>query len=337
MKKIGFTYDLRDEYLAQGFSLEESGEFDSRETIDAIESALQANGYNVERIGGLRNLVVALAAGQRWDMVFNICEGVSGVGREAQVPCLLEGYGIPVVFSASETMVITMDKSLSKLIVQSHGIPTAPFAVISHLSDLARVRLRYPLFAKPLAEGTGKGIDSRSCVANAESLAIVCDSLLDRYRQPVLVEEYLSGRDLTVGILGTGVGARVIGVLEACEKEGAEAGGQSFYNKENCEEVLEYVLVEDHIAQKAAEVALRCWQVLNCRDGGRVDLRCDANGTPHFLEVNPLSGLHPHHSDLPILAAKTGMDHVTLIGEIMNEAVARQVYDWKNHDCRAGI
>ncbi|MCB1041867.1 MAG: D-alanine--D-alanine ligase [Acidobacteria bacterium] len=321
--RIGFTYDLRDDYLAQGFSLEQAAEFDTRETVNYIHEALEANGYVVERIGGVKALVQALASGKRWDLVFNICEGVRGVGREAQVPCLLEAYGIPMVFSPSDTMVVTMDKSLAKLVVREAGVPTAGFRVIRQVEDLERFDLAFPVFAKPLAEGTGKGISANSWVSDLAELKQTCLSLLTEFHQPVLVETYLAGRDLTVGIIGSGESARVIGVLETLSKEGAEAGGQGFYNKENCEEVLEYVLIEDDLADHAARVALDSWRALGCLDAGRVDLRCDHAGIPHFLEVNPLAGLHPYHSDLPILAAKAGLSYHQLMGNIVKEALTR--------------
>ena len=321
--KVGLTYDLRDDYLAQGFTIEQAAEFDSRETIESLEAALAENGYKVERIGNIKSLVRMLSDGRRWDIVFNICEGVSGIAREAQVPALLEAYDIPCVFSGADVMVTTMDKSLAKIIVRENGLPTAPYKVIRSSDDFKGLDLTYPLFAKPLAEGTGKGIDARSEISSAEELQNKCFKLLDDFNQPVLVEEFLPGRDLTVGIIGNGPDCRVIGVLEALYKNNAEGQSQSFFNKENCETVLEYVLVKDAVATKAGEIALACWQALGCLDGGRVDLRCDRNGTPCFLEVNPLSGLHPTHSDLPILAAQAGITYRQLIGEIMNAALSR--------------
>jgi len=323
MLTVGFTYDLRDDYLRQGFTLEQSAEFDSLETIEAIDAALTANGFKVERIGNIKALVTALAAGKQWDIVFNICEGVKGVGREAQVPALLEAYGIPFVFSSSDVMSLTMNKAVAKLVIAEKGLPTAKFHVVEHEGDVAQVKLPFPVFAKPLAEGTGKGISAKSLIADGETLFKVCQELLKEYQQPVLVDTYLSGRDLTVGIIGRGDTAHAVAVMETTFKENADQAGQSYFNKENCEEVLIYQQATDAVAEKAAAIALKCWQALGCVDGGRVDLRCDAAGTPHFLEVNPLAGLHPTHSDLPILAAMVGVNHQKLIGQIMHEALQR--------------
>ena len=144
--RIGLTYDLRDDYLREGFSEEEAGEFDAAETIDAIEAALNAHGHAVERIGGIKALVPALAAGTRWPLVFNICEGVSGIAREAQLPALLEAYGIPFVFSTADVLAVAMDKSVAKLVVRNAGAPTPDFAVVRDPRDIDSVRLPFPLF-----------------------------------------------------------------------------------------------------------------------------------------------------------------------------------------------
>src|SRR5262245_51323165 len=202
--KIGVTYDLRQEYLALGYSPEETAEFDRPDTIVAIEQALRSLGHETDRIGHVRQLVARLAAGDRWELVFNICEGLHGPARESQVPALLDAYDIPCTFSDALRMALCLHKGLTKTVVREADVPTAEFAVIERLSELESLRLRYPLFAKPVAEGTGKGVGPASRVTESESLWNVCDSLLRQYRQAVLVEEYLPGREFTVGIVGTG-------------------------------------------------------------------------------------------------------------------------------------
>jgi D-alanine-D-alanine ligase len=330
MMTLGFTYDLRDDYLAQGFSAEDAAEFDSQVTIDAIELALQQYGFNVEKIGNIKALTAALVAGKSWDIVFNICEGVKGIGREAQVPALLEAYGIPCVFSGSDVMVLTMNKALAKLVVQSRGIPTAPFAVIESATDLATIDLPFPVFAKPLAEGTGKGISSKSMVYDKASLEQICAEITKKFSQPTLVETYLPGRDLTVGIIGSGDQARAIAVMETFYQEGAEPGSQSLYNKENWKKVLSYAVIKDETAKMAADIALRSWRALGCLDGGRVDLRCDEQGIPNFLEVNTIAGLQPFYSDLPMLCGLVGIEHAELIHLIMDSALQRHGLTIKN-------
>jgi D-alanine-D-alanine ligase len=323
MINVGFTYDLYDDYIKMGFSREDAAEFDSIETIDAIDDALTANGFEVERVGGIQNLVKALAKGKRWDIVFNICEGVKGIGRESQVPALLEAYDLPAVFSASDVMTLTMNKALAKMAVRERGVPTAPFSVVEKMADVNEIDLSFPVFVKPLAEGTGKGITGKSLVNDKDSLRSICAEILMKYDQPALVETYLTGDDLTVGMLGQGASARAIGVMRTIYKQGAEHGAQTLYNKENWKKVLDYEMVSGPLKQAAEDVALRSWLALGCRDGGRIDLRCDAQGIPNFIEVNTLAGLRPHYSDLPMLADKSGMDFDHLIGNIMQEALAR--------------
>jgi D-alanine-D-alanine ligase len=185
------------------------------------------------------------------------------------------------------------------------------------------VDLPYPLFAKPVAEGTGKGIGPASKAKNHRELRRVCRQLLERHRQPVLIETYLPGREFTVGIVGTGEAARSLGVIEVILLANAEEHAYSYENKENCEECVRYVLVDDDEAREAEEVALAAWRGLGCRDGGRVDLRSDGHGRPQFMEVNPLAGLHPEHSDLPILCNLRGIPYVDLIRDIVDSALER--------------
>lgn len=321
--KIGITYDLREDYLAQGYSAEETAEFDSLETIAAIDATLQHLGFSIERIGNIYQLTKALAAGKRWDLVFNIAEGMHGISREAQVPALLDAYQIPYTFSDAVTIALAHEKSLAKRIVRDQGVPTAPFIVIASLDDISLCQLPLPLFAKPIAEGTGKGITAASYVKTATELMKICKLLLEKYQQPVLVESFLPGREFTVGIIGTGNDAKVLGVVEILLRTHAEQNVYSFSNKEFCEERVEYRLVKDAEAQQAAVVALKAWQALGCRDAGRVDVRSDAKNEPQFLEVNPLAGLHPSHSDLPIMATLTGCSYDNLLASIMDAVLER--------------
>jgi D-alanine-D-alanine ligase len=323
--KIGFTYDLRADYLAQGFGEEETAEFDQPGTIDAIAGAIESLGHTVDRIGAARALVQRLAKGDRWDLVFNIAEGLSGFGREAQVPAILDVYGIPYTFAEPLAAAVTLHKSWCKDVVRAAGVPTADAALIESLDDLGRVRLPLPLLAKPVAEGTGKGVTPRSVVRASSDLADVVGALLARYRQPVLLERFLPGREFTVGVLGTGASARALGTLEIVLKRDAEPDVYSYVNKEECESLVEYRPVSnaDAVVAAAERIAVHAWRVLGCRDGGRVDLRCDESGRPFFLEVNPLAGLHPSHSDLPMIATSVGMPYVELVRAIIDSAAAR--------------
>jgi D-alanine-D-alanine ligase len=321
--RVGLTYDLRDHYLAAGYSPEETAEFDSVDTIEAIAGALRHLGHDLDRIGTVRQLAQRLVAGERWELIFNIAEGLKGVGREAQVPALLDAYDIPYTFSDPLVMALALHKGMAKRVVRDAGVPTAPFAVVESLADVGAVDLRFPLFVKPVAEGTGKGVTPASRVAGKAALSKICRQLLDRYRQPVLVESLLPGREFTVGILGAGQAAEAIAVMEIVMTEQADCGVYSYRNKEECESRVVYRLAEDAEAKAAAAVALGAWRALGCRDGGRVDVRQDAAGRPMFLEANPLAGLHPTHSDLPIMCALAGIAYETLIGRIVDAALRR--------------
>jgi D-alanine-D-alanine ligase len=321
MMKVAMTYDLRDDYRAMGLSEEASGEFDEASTIDALAAAIAARGHEVERIGSLPALVGALAAGRRWDLVFNIAEGVSGISREAQVPALLEAFDIAFTFSTADVLTKAMDKALAKLVVRAAGVPTPDFAVISSARDLRGLDMAFPLFVKPLAEGTSKGVAENSRVSDRQALTLKCLDVLRRYGQPALVERFLPGREFTVGILGGGVEARTIGVAEIGFKSGGDPSAYSWRNKMDGFDELR--LVEDATAREAGEVALAAWRALGCRDAGRIDIRCDEAGRPSFIEANPLAGLRPGWSELAILAEQAGMRYEALIGAILDEAAAR--------------
>ncbi|MFH1077182.1 MAG: D-alanine--D-alanine ligase [Pseudomonadota bacterium] len=321
--KVGIAYDLREEYLAQGLGEEETAEFDRPDTIDAIVQSLHELGHIPDRIGNIKALNSRLAKGDRWDMVFNIAEGVRGFGREAQVPALLEAFDIPYTFSDPLILSLSLHKGFTKRVIRDIGIPTPDFAIIEKKSDIGNVDLEYPLFAKPIAEGTGKGIDPSSKITDPGELAHVCSKLLALFKQPVLVETFLPGREFTVGITGTEDAAVALGVLEVILNKNAEHDVYSYLNKEKCEELVEYRLANDIDARNATQIALDAWKELGCRDAGRVDIRMDSTGIPNFMEVNPLAGLNPVHSDLCILADKAGITYNSLIETILKSAIKR--------------
>jgi D-alanine-D-alanine ligase len=321
--KVGLTYDLRKDYLDMGFGEEETAEFDKESTIEGLEKALHELGYETERVGQVKALVKALAEGKTWDIVFNIAEGLYGLAREAQIPALLEAYQIPFVFSDAHTLDISLDKGLTKSVVRDFGVPTADFFVVREIEDVEKVNLPYPLFAKPVAEGTGKGIKANSKISNKKELKDVCEKLLEEFNQPVLVETFLSGDEFTVGITGTGDEAKVVAVMEIILGEKAEAEIYSYSNKDNYEDRVSYRLASPENAKKCEEVALASWRALKCQDGGRVDVRMDKNGIVNFIEVNPLAGLNYITSDLPIMCKLKGKSYTSLIEDIMNSAVKK--------------
>ena len=324
--KIGLTYDLRSEYLAEGYSEIETAEFDRDDTIDALEETLKVLGHNPGRIGNVRRLIERLVAGDRWELVFNIAEGLKGISREAQVPAILDIYGIPYTFSDPLVMSLTLHKGMTKRIIRDAGIPTSDFLVVEQTIKEGDILFKPPFFIKPVAEGTGKGVSPRSIIRRLEDLESACEVMLNEYKQPVLIERYLSGREFTVGITGTGNDAVAIGTMEVYLLKAAEQGVYSYVNKEKCEELVEYKIMdstEDPLVKRAEEISLRAWQILGCRDAGRVDIRCDEEDSPYVLEVNPLAGLHPEHSDLPIISKGVGLGYQALIERIIISASKR--------------
>jgi len=327
---IGFTYDLKDDYLKLGYSDVDVAEFDSIETIEGIEKVLLKQGYTVDRIGSFKSLITRLCRGDSWDLVFNIAEGVHGIGREAQIPAVLDAYKIPYVFSDPLVFSATLHKGMAKRIVRDGGVKTPAFYIVRSLEDICGVHMKYPLFVKPLSEGTGKGISSNSVIHSPDELSLLCEQLLLKYDQPVLVERFLPGREFTVGITGSGKKARVIGVMEICFKQEASSEVYGLYNKKNYKKFIEYSVPEKDMADKCSSVALQAWRLLECRDGGRIDLRNNEENEPEFIEVNPLAGLHPIESDLPILARLNGTSYDELICQIMESALIRLTSECKH-------
>lgn len=343
--KLAFTYDSVSNWMKEGFAKEQCLEFQAEETIEALATALRKLG-NVEMIGSLKALTQRLATSRPdWDLVFNFCEGHGTVGREAQVPALLEAWGIPFTFSDSAIMALCLDKAKTKvsyfsqamliwyqvflqMILDHHKIPTAPFAVIP--ARVARPKSRYnpldaiensvhaaalrtfPLFIKPASLSTGIGISHSNKIANREELLQAIEKISEQYpRDNLLVERYLPGSEFTVGILGTGDDAQVIGVRELVfKKNGDHLGNPSSvydeYDSSLEEGIYGYSVKmnwdpsrpnpwlkdldpKDAVGKAVADVALRAWRVLGCRDAGRIDIRHDSkdplSATPNFIEV----------------------------------------------------
>jgi D-alanine-D-alanine ligase len=328
--KVGFVYDLKDDYRALGFSKEEIAEFDSLSTIEGIEAALVRAGCEVVRVGRGLELARRLADGERFDLVFSIAEGLKGRSREAQVPALCELYDQPYVFSDPLTMAVTLDKAVAKRLVRDAGVPTAAFAVLERAADARRSAVGFPAFVKPLAEGTGKGCGGRSRVRNLAELEAEAQRLIAEFAQPVIVEAYLPGREFTVGVVGQGAAAEVIAVLELLVGQAYEGGVYGYANKQDFGPHLSLKLADDAEARRAAERALAAYRALGCRDVGRVDLKSDAAGEPQFLEINPIPGLTEGFSDLPVLVDMTGRSYDWLIRRILSEAAGRCGLDLPN-------
>jgi D-alanine-D-alanine ligase len=218
-------------------------------------------------------------------------------------------------------MGVSLNKYLARLVVEAAGVPVSPGIIAVTVRDLDDAStLTYPLFVKPVAEGTGKGITTRSVVHDSASLVALVTELLEKYNQPVLIEEYLPGREFTVGVTGSGTDVNVIGGMEVICKDNLP---YSVEVKENYQDIVKYLLIDDSCRDECNAVALASWRALNAIDACRVDMKADRNGRICFIEANPLAGLNPVHSDLPILARFNGVEYDSLMEMIMNSAKNR--------------
>jgi D-alanine-D-alanine ligase len=315
---------------------DEYAEWDSADTIDAVERALARHG-EVIRLEATENFPQRLRE-TRPDIVFNIAEGLRGPNREAHVPAICEFYGIPYSGSDPFTLALCLDKARTKEILRAHHVPTANWTVIRSVSDvtpmLAR-SLRYPVFAKPVHEGSSKGITERNVVASPEALAPVVNDLLERYQQPVLVETYLPGAEFTCSVLGNGAEARVLPIV-GMNFGALPAGALPIYGFEakwlwdSTEKPLEIfqcpAQIGAELQMEIENVVRRTFLALGCRDWSRIDVRLDAEGRANVVEVNPLPGILPDPADnscLPKAARVAGIDYDSLIGACLQAAAAR--------------
>ena len=328
--RIGIAYDLKSDFQHDGPHPEDLfEEYDSEETVDAIAAALRAAGHETVKLGGGRRFLErAMRESGKVDLVFNIAEGRGTRSREAHVPAACEMLGIPYTHSDPLTLAVSLDKALAKRVVASHGVPTAPFALIEKIEDLETAALPpFPVIAKLDCEGSSMGIRKHSRCETRRDLEDHAATLLREYRQPVLVERFLTGVEATVGVLGAGADARVIAAMEIAPRKAAREGFiYSLEVKRNYREEVDYHVPPRLPAAAIAAIertALGAYRALGCQDVGRVDVRLDAEGTACFIEVNPLPGLNPVTGDLPILSGRSGIPYEKLIATIVENALAR--------------
>jgi D-alanine-D-alanine ligase len=332
--RVGFTFNIKRQDSKAGNDSE--AEYDSPETIEAIRTAIESLGHEVVPLEANQALPERLVEA-KVDLVFNIAEGLSGRNREAQVPALCELIGIPYTGSDSATLALALDKALAKRILRQHGILTPEFQVMTSGREKLAERLgsKWPLIVKPNAEGSSKGIVSTCVVDDEAGLRSVVKEIIEKYRQPALIEEYIAGREFTVGLLGD-KRPRMLPPMEIC-----------FKDKDKTRPVYDFVVKQDwekHVFYecpakltpaelKSVERAAReTFVALDCRDVARVDLRMNAKGEVYVLEVNPLPGLTPDYSDLVIIGKATGIDHRTLIAEILAGALKRLREKRREHE-----
>lgn len=324
--RVGITYNLKKDFPYRANQpIDHLEEFDSEETIDAIRDVLEKDGHRVIKLGGDTGLIDRLRQ-TPVDIVFNIAEGLQGRNREAHIPALLEYLNIPYTGSDPLTLSLTLDKSMAKRVVMSEGIPTPRFKKVERQGDLEGLDLKYPLFVKLCFEGSSKGVRLDSKVLDPQSLEEKTEWLLESYGPPLLVEEFVSGPEFTVGILGNENPA-VLGVMQI-EIKGStlEEAIYSLEVKREWEERVSYHCpppVDPSLLKRIGEVALRAYRILECRDVSRVDIRVGKDEIPYFLEINPLPGLSPIYGDLPIMAGRMGWDYAKLIKTIFYHALKR--------------
>jgi D-alanine-D-alanine ligase len=350
MTRIGFAYNQKPEVPAGLVSATSTNardeeppsssdvyaEWDSAETIDAVASALSAYG-EVIRLEATADFPARLRAEQP-DIVFNIAEGLHGANREAHVPAICEFFNVPYSGSDPFSLSLCLNKARTKDFLSAHGIPNAPFFLIENEADLRALpsrRLTFPLFLKPVQEGSSKGITEKNFVRTVDELEAQARFLLEMYEQPVLAEAFLPGAEFTCGVLGNGSEAQVlplVGMNFRALPHGALPvyGFEAKWIWDTRDEPLEIfecpALISADLQSAIEDVVLRAYRVLGCRDWSRVDVRIDAAGVPNIVEVNPLPGILPNPEDnscLPKAARAAGIDYDSLIQAALLAAAER--------------
>ena len=328
--RVGLAYNLKRIVPTNPDDDDSEAEYDSATTIKSIHDAIASWGHEVIDVEATAEFPVAIPP-LHLDAVFNVAEGIKGRNRESQVPAILELLDIPYTGSDPATLSLTLDKGLAKRIVSQAGVLTPEFLLMKTGRERLPRNLRFPVIIKPVAEGSSKGVSAVSIITDESRLRDVVPGMAARYRQPVLVEEFLPGREFTVALLGD----RRPKVLPAMEIVYTKTDNpHNIYTFEHKLHPTGEVLYEapaklDPKTAKELEKAARTsFMALGCRDVARIDFRFDALGRPNFIECNPLPGLTPGWSDLCLIAEGAGMDYRTLIGEILAPTIRRA------HDAR---
>ena len=327
MAVVGLVFNLKKDLVAdEDDPPDAQAELDGETTVLAIAQSLRRAGHEVILIDGDERAWEKLSH-KNIDIVFNISEGLRGESRESQIPALLEMLGIPYTGSGVLTLAVTLDKPTTKKILAYHGLPTPRFVVVPPGQEPDDTGLRYPLFVKPAHEGSSMGVSPSSKVTNAAELKREVEKIHQLYRQEALVEEYLPGREFTVGILGN-ESPTIFPIMEInfsqCPPEHNNVYSRQFKVEWDDERFFlcpaPLTLAEE---EKIKDLALKAFRVLGCRDVARIDLRLDQEGNPYVLEINPLPGLAPGYSDLPRAAAVAGVSFDELVQGILDHALDR--------------
>ncbi|MEG2174484.1 MAG: ATP-grasp domain-containing protein, partial [Oscillospiraceae bacterium] len=318
MKVAGIVYNLKKEQDSGVIDAE--AEYDNIETVHAIRQALEEGGLRTELLEADEFLFDKLRRNSI-DMVFNIAEGMSGRGREAQIPALLNMLGIPFTGSDETTLCLALDKALTKRLLATYHIRTPKYAVISSGRASCLSRLHYPIIIKPNAEGSSKGISDLSIVESPAALHELVERNLAMYEGDMLAEEYIEGREFTVGLLGNGSETRVFRPMEIvyeCETQNSYHV-YSYSVKQDFQRYVHYecpATLSCEIEREMMDAARKVYDILGCRDCARVDFRLASDGKIYFIEINPLPGLAPGYSDYPMLAAYCGLPYGELVRSV---------------------
>ncbi len=322
---VGIVYNLKKG--SNSAAPDDEAEYDNLETVLAIQNALMTHGYQAALFEADDMLLEKLLR-QKPKLVFNIAEGRGGRAREAQIPALLNMLGIPFTGSDETTLCVALDKALSKRLLSTYHIKTPHYAVFEPNTPLRVSSLHYPVIVKPNAEGSSKGISELCIAKNARELKELVHSDHMLYGESFIAEEYIEGREFTVGVLGNGKDAKVFSPMEIRYKQATQGDYHvySYQVKQDYKRYVEYscpAQIPAALEKEMTAMARRAFEVLACRDFARVDFRVDAKGVPYFIEINPLPGLAPGYSDYPMLAEFCGTSYDELVCAVLEAAIKR--------------
>jgi D-alanine-D-alanine ligase len=327
LMRLGLSYDLKSS-VAEHHTCEDSlEEYDSPETVEIISAALQARGHEVVRLGGGVQFLDAIRR-EKVNIVFNISEGRGNYrSREAQVPAILEMLNIPYTGSDPQCLAICLDKPVTKKLVAADDVPTPKWLTIASKEELYRICWKefcFPVIIKPAFEGSSKGIRLTSLASNEGQAEAEVQRILEDYHQPAMIEEFVDGDEVTVGIIGNAP-PEVVGIMRVLPRKKEEHFVYSLEVKRDYVNLVDYecpALLAPEVTDRITDVSLKVFKTLGCRDFARIDFRVRADGEPCFIEINPLPGLGTY-SDLIIMALKAGWTLEGLIGAVLDAALER--------------
>src|SRR6266542_1223966 len=323
--KVGFTFNVKRVAPDLAGEQDDEAEYDSPKTLQAIREAIASYGHEVVDLEATQDLPLQLAS-TPVDVVFNIAEGFKGRSRESQVPSLLELLDIPYTGSDPAALSVSLDKAVAKRVVRTHGILTPDYLILNTGKERLPRELGFPLLVKPVAEGTSKGVTKKSIVHDEAELREVARELIAKYRQPALAEQYITGREFTVGLLGERR-PKVLPPMEIVFLDPSDPTPiYPFAMKQGWSENIRYEVpakLTERELDRLENTTQTSFMTLGCRDVARMDFRMDERGRFYFLECNPLPGLTPGWSDLVLIAQAGGIEYRALIGEILSFAIRR--------------